>query len=122
MRRNPLFPMVACFALLFALLLAVTAHAQTVGGIQQKPIACTTSSGQVLAPGTAVFFIFVAVPSTASTGVWFDWVGAGAVQSPPSEYIAPGGSKVWGTSPGMLPTGQVNCIASSTVNITLEYR
>ena len=112
----------ALFLVSLCLALGSGARAQTPGSIIQTAVNCGTGGAQVLAAAKASFFIFVSVPSTASTGVWFNWTGADAVQAPPSEYIPAGGFKVWGTSPGMLPTTPISCIASSTVAITLEYK
>ena len=107
--------------LIWLLVASAPAFAQQSGGFTQSAVTCTTSNTPLLPANAATYFILAAVPATASTGVWFDWVGAGAQTSPPSEYVAPGNYKLWGAG-GFLPKLSSNCISASSVAITLEYR
>lgn len=107
---------------------SVTAHALNVasqaaaGTPVQVSVSCGTGSTTFLAASTATTFILIKVPASAANAVWFNYTGTAAVTASPSVDIAAGGSQVWGSGTGYLPTAQINCIASSATTVTLVYK
>jgi hypothetical protein len=95
------------------------------GGAQGTPtqiaVTCGTSSTLALAAGTVTKFLRVTVPSSAAGDVFFNWAGATATASPPSDPVAKGTTTTWSPALGYLPTSAVNCIAAASTAVTITY-
>lgn len=100
---------------------AVTISPNPASAINQVAVTCGTASTSMLAANAATVFITVSVPTT-SAAIWVNWANVAAVSAPPSEQIAPGGSKTWLATVGVVPSAASFCIAASASPVTVEYK